>query len=62
MGPDQISEYLKNVQAENSNEWQEQDARKSQYMWKTPLRGLQWAKQIPVDSAIRFSTYSEFIR
>jgi Serine aminopeptidase, S33 len=62
MGPDQISEYLKNVQSENANEWQEQDSRKSQYMWKAPLRPPQWAKQMSVDSAIRFSTYSEFIR
>lgn len=61
MGSSQIAEYLNNVKAENGNEWQLQEPQKTQYMWKVGPRYV-WIKQIPADSAIKFSMYNEFIR
>jgi hypothetical protein len=61
ISPDQISKYLNDVKEEKDNEWQEQESRKTQYMWKIGGR-WEWAKQTGVDSAVRFNTYTAFIR
>jgi alpha-beta hydrolase superfamily lysophospholipase len=55
-----IAAYLPKVIEDKGNEWQEQEARKAQYVWKSGFQTTP-AKLLPADSAIRFSLYNQFM-
>jgi Serine aminopeptidase, S33 len=59
-GPDAITSYLQKVVDAKGNEWHEQEFRKNQYIWRTPLGQFIPAKT-PADQTLQFNLYSAFI-
>jgi len=57
----EIVGYLQRVTEDKGNEWQEQEPRKTQSIWKIGNTVLP-ARVLPVDTAIKFSLYYQFIR